>query len=71
MCSSSLTLIHLACQDLKHGRTQMAIAGGVNISIHPNKYLMLSAGQFIATNGRCESFGEGGGGYIPEKVSEW
>ena len=65
MCSSSLTSIHLACQDLKLGRTDLAIAGGVNITIHPNKYLMLSAGQFISTKGHCESFGEGGDGYIP------
>ncbi|NJM14570.1 MAG: hypothetical protein HC896_03565 [Bacteroidales bacterium] len=28
MCSSSLTSIDLACQDLKHGRTDLAIAGG-------------------------------------------
>ncbi|KAB8061474.1 SDR family NAD(P)-dependent oxidoreductase [Janthinobacterium sp. FT14W] len=65
MCSSSLTAIHLACQDLKLGRTDMAIAGGVNISIHPQKYLMLSAGQFISSDGHCQSFGEGGDGYIP------
>ncbi|MCW8999512.1 MAG: beta-ketoacyl synthase N-terminal-like domain-containing protein, partial [Kangiellaceae bacterium] len=65
MCSSSLTSIHLACQDLKLGRTSMAIAGGVNVSIHPNKYLMLSTGQFISSDGHCQSFGEGGDGYIP------
>ncbi|QGZ37636.1 acyl transferase domain-containing protein [Pseudoduganella flava] len=65
MCSSSLTAIHLACQDLKLGRTGMAIAGGVNVTIHPNKYLMLSAGQFISGDGHCQSFGEGGDGYIP------
>src|SRR5579864_4366000 len=65
MCSSSLTAIHIACQDLKQGRTSMAIAGGVNVSIHPNKYLMLSAGQFISSDGHCQSFGEGGDGYIP------
>ncbi|HEX6160254.1 MAG TPA: SDR family NAD(P)-dependent oxidoreductase, partial [Thermoanaerobaculia bacterium] len=65
MCSSSLTAIHLACQDLRQGRTSMAIAGGVNVSIHPNKYLMLSAGQFISSDGHCQSFGEGGDGYIP------
>ena len=65
MCSSSLTAIHLACQDLKHGRTDLAIAGGVNVTIHPNKYLMLSRGQFISDRGHCESFGEGGDGYIP------
>ncbi|NOU17184.1 MAG: SDR family NAD(P)-dependent oxidoreductase [Bacteroidales bacterium] len=65
MCSSSLTAIHLACQDLKLGRTSLAIAGGVNVSIHPNKYLILSAGQFISSDGHCQSFGEGGDGYIP------
>ncbi|WP_161965956.1 SDR family NAD(P)-dependent oxidoreductase [Steroidobacter cummioxidans] len=65
MCSSSLTAIHLACQDLRQGRTSLAIAGGVNVSIHPNKYLLLSAGQFISSDGHCQSFGEGGDGYIP------
>ena len=65
MCSSSLTAIHVACQDLKQGRTSMAIAGGVNVSIHPNKYLMVSAGQAISSAGHCQSFGEGGDGYIP------
>ncbi|CAB3765827.1 1,4-dihydroxy-2-naphthoyl-CoA synthase [Paraburkholderia humisilvae] len=65
MCSSSLTAIHVACQDLRLGRTALALAGGVNVTIHPNKYLMLSAGQFISGDGHCQSFGEGGDGYIP------
>jgi acyl transferase domain-containing protein/enoyl-CoA hydratase/carnithine racemase/acyl carrier protein/cyclopropane fatty-acyl-phospholipid synthase-like methyltransferase len=65
MCSSSLTAIHFASLDLKLGRTDLAIAGGVNVSVHPSKYLMLSAGQFISSDGHCQSFGEGGDGYIP------
>lgn len=65
MCSSSLTTIHLACQSLRLGETDLAIAGGVNVSIHPNKYLMLSQGRFVSSKGRCESFGEGGEGYVP------
>ncbi|UAA37463.1 SDR family NAD(P)-dependent oxidoreductase [Paraneptunicella aestuarii] len=65
MCSSSITSIHLACQDLKQGRTDMAIAGGVNLTIHPSKYLILSDWQFISGDGNCQSFGEGGDGYIP------
>ena len=65
MCSSSLTAIHLACQSLLLGECSMAIAGGVNISIHPNKYLGLSQGKFISSQGRCESFGQGGDGYVP------
>jgi polyketide synthase PksN len=65
MCSSSLTCLHLACQDLKHGHTDLAIAGGVNLSLHPNKYLLLSGGQFLSEKGRCDSFGAGADGYIP------
>ncbi|NHA02806.1 amino acid adenylation domain-containing protein [Mucilaginibacter sp. HC2] len=65
MCSSSLTAIHLACRDMQAGDADIAIAGGVNISVHPNKYLMLSQGRFVSGAGRCESFGEGGDGYVP------
>nr|WP_246027806.1 MULTISPECIES: SDR family NAD(P)-dependent oxidoreductase [Paenibacillus] len=65
MCSSSLTTVHLACQSLQLGECELAIAGGVNVSIHPNKYLMLGQGQFVSSKGRCESFGEGGDGYVP------
>ncbi len=65
MCSSSLTAIHLACEAIKSGQCESAIAGGVNVSVHPNKYLMLSQGRFAASDGRCRSFGEGGDGYVP------
>jgi len=65
MCSSSLTAIHLACDSIRSGESEMAIAGGVNLSLHVNKYLMLSQGNFVASDGRCRSFGEGGDGYVP------
>ncbi|UMR29381.1 type I polyketide synthase [Massilia sp. MB5] len=65
MCSSSLTAIHLAVQSLQRGDCAVAVAGGVNVSIHPNKYLALAQGKFISAKGRCESFGEGGEGYVP------
>ncbi|XPG76798.1 polyketide synthase [Variovorax sp. NFACC27] len=65
MCSSSLTAIHLACDSLRNGSCELAVAGGVNVTVHPNKYLTLSQGQFAASNGRCMSFGTGGDGYVP------
>ena len=65
MCSSSLTAIHLACQSLRQGESAVAIAGGVNLSLHPNKYLLLAQGNFVSSTGRCESFGMGGDGYVP------
>ncbi|MGJ7907986.1 SDR family NAD(P)-dependent oxidoreductase [Actinopolyspora sp. H202] len=65
MCSSSLTALHLACQSLRTGSCELAIAGGVNLSLHPNKYLMLGSGQYASSTGRCVSFGAGGDGYVP------
>ncbi|WP_186062579.1 SDR family NAD(P)-dependent oxidoreductase [Burkholderia gladioli] len=65
MCSSSLTAIHLACRGIAYGECGVALAGGVNLSIHPNKYAVLSQARIISTKGRCESFGKGGEGYIP------
>ncbi|MDE9590812.1 beta-ketoacyl synthase N-terminal-like domain-containing protein, partial [Xenorhabdus bovienii] len=65
MCSSSLTSIYLACQALRQGDIEMALAGGVNVSIHPNKYLILGQSKFLSDEGRCQSFGEGGTGYVP------
>lgn len=65
MCSSSLTSIHLACEALRRNECAMAIAGGVNVTIHPDKYRFLSAQHFAATDGRCRAFGDGGDGYVP------
>ncbi|MBN2441542.1 MAG: SDR family NAD(P)-dependent oxidoreductase [Spirochaetales bacterium] len=64
-CSSSLSAIHLACQSIINKESEVALAGGVNICIHPNKYLFLSNGGFISSKGRCESFGIGADGYVP------
>ncbi|WP_338682040.1 amino acid adenylation domain-containing protein [Streptomyces acidiscabies] len=65
MCSSSLTAIHLAAQAIRAGDCDAAVAGGVNISSHPLKYLQLSRGGFLSTDGRCRSFGADGDGYVP------
>ena len=65
MCSSSLTTIHMACESIRSGECDMAVAGGVNLSIHPTKYLYLCANNFASSDGRCRSFGEGGDGYVP------
>ncbi|WP_187413120.1 SDR family NAD(P)-dependent oxidoreductase, partial [Streptomyces sp. WAC01526] len=65
MCASALSAIHLACAALQRGECGAALAGGVNLSVHPGKYLMIGEGQFASSDGRCRSFGEGGDGYVP------
>ncbi len=65
MCSSSLTTIHLACESILRGESDLAFAGGVNLTVHKNKYIFLSKTNFMSTDGRCHTFGEGGDGYVP------
>ncbi|WP_328877591.1 non-ribosomal peptide synthetase [Streptomyces sp. NBC_00299] len=69
MCSSSLVSIHQACLAIRNGDCDVAVAGGVNISSHPVKFLQLAQRGFLAEDGRCRSFGEGGTGYVPAEGS--
>ncbi|MFJ9843656.1 amino acid adenylation domain-containing protein [Kitasatospora sp. NPDC101155] len=69
MCSSALVTIHQACQAIRAGDCEVAVAGGVNITSHPAKYLQLAWRGFLAEDGRCRSFGAGGTGYVPAEGS--
>lgn len=68
MCSSSLTAIHLACESINNRECDYAIAGGVNLIIHPNKYVFLSEQKFGSSDGHCRAFGKGGDGYVPAEA---
>ncbi|WP_087913539.1 non-ribosomal peptide synthetase [Paenibacillus donghaensis] len=65
MCSSSLTALHLAVESIKRGECRAAVVGGVNLSLHPSKYIAHSQLAMSSTDGRCHSFGEGGDGFVP------
>ncbi|GIJ54822.1 hypothetical protein Vau01_023380 [Virgisporangium aurantiacum] len=65
MCSSSITAIHLAVASLRRGECAAAIAGGVNLSLHPNKFRQLRQLRMASTDHRCRSFGAGGDGFVP------
>lgn len=64
-CSSSLVAVHTACESIRNGDCLVALAGGVNLSLHPNKYIRTSQLQMFSSDGKCRSFGEGGDGYVP------
>ena len=63
-CSSSLTAIHLACESIRNGECKLALAGGVNLDLHPSKYHITEAAQFLSSDGLCRTFGKGGNGYV-------
>lgn len=65
MCSSSLTAMHLAIESIIRGESDVALVGGVNVTIHPTKYQHLSMKRFMSSDGRCRTFGVGGDGYVP------
>jgi len=65
MCSSSLTAIHEACEHLRHGECELAIAGGVNLYLHPSTYIGMCAMKMVAVDEKCKSFGKGGNGFVP------
>ncbi|MFJ8148772.1 SDR family NAD(P)-dependent oxidoreductase [Streptomyces sp. NPDC096048] len=64
-CSSSLFTLHMACESIRRGECRAAVAGGVNLSLHPYKYLRLADSNLLSTDGRCRVFGRGADGYVP------
>ncbi|HEY0945242.1 MAG TPA: SDR family NAD(P)-dependent oxidoreductase, partial [Opitutaceae bacterium] len=64
-CSSSLLAIHLACQSLKHGECEVAVAGGVNLHLHPGKFRYLREETLLATDNEKACFTPDSEGYVP------
>ncbi|MCE7984892.1 MAG: amino acid adenylation domain-containing protein [Caldilinea sp. CFX5] len=62
-CSSSLVTVHLACQALRMGECDLALAGGVNLILHPIANVMLSKLRALSPDGRCKTFDAAGDGY--------
>lgn len=56
-CSSSLVAIHLACQALKTGKIDMALAGGVHVMTAVHTTELFAQANMLARDGRCK-FGD-------------
>ncbi|WP_276568220.1 non-ribosomal peptide synthetase [Xanthomonas euroxanthea] len=65
MCSASLTAIHEACEHLLRDECEMALAGGVNLYLHPSTYVGLCSQRMLSTDGHCRSFGANATGFVP------
>ncbi|WP_051180260.1 type I polyketide synthase [Nocardia concava] len=55
-CSSSLVAIHLACQALRSGDTDVALAGGVTIMSDPSLLIAFARQRALSSDARCKAF---------------
>jgi acyl transferase domain-containing protein/acyl carrier protein len=64
-CASSLVAIHMACQALRQGECDTAIAGGVEILFTPVSHILLGRAGVLSKAGTCTPFSEEADGFVP------
>ncbi len=78
-CSSSLVAVHLACQSLRLGECNMALASGTSLILRPEVSIGLSRAEMLSPSSRCRTFdtqadgivrGEGCGVVVLKRLSD-
>ncbi|MCB1741757.1 MAG: amino acid adenylation domain-containing protein, partial [Gammaproteobacteria bacterium] len=63
-CSSSLVAVHQACQSLRSGESDLALAAGVNLLISPQSTIATCRAHMMSPDGWCKTFDEAADGYV-------
>nr|WP_063806795.1 type I polyketide synthase [Streptomyces regalis] len=63
-CSSSLVATHLACESLRRGESNMALAGGVSATLSPEFSFTCASWEMLSTSGHCHPFDADADGYV-------
>ena len=78
-CSASLTAVHLACQALACGESDLVVAAGVNLMLTPALSIFYTQAGLSAPDGRCKPFsadadgigrGEGVGAVVLRRLED-
>lgn len=78
-CSTSLAAVHIACQGLWNYECDMALAGGVTISVPLRSGYYRAAGDIVSADGHCRPysasatglvFGDGAGVVLLKRLDE-
>ncbi|NUS88115.1 MAG: hypothetical protein HOY75_36800, partial [Streptomyces sp.] len=64
-CSSALVALHEAVQSLRAGQCELALAGAVNLYLHPSTYAELGTVGLLSDRSECGSFGAEANGIVP------
>ncbi|WP_208720383.1 type I polyketide synthase [Streptomyces malaysiensis] len=62
--SSSLAAVHLACESLRRGETETAVAGGVQLNLAPDSFIAASRFGALSPDGRSYTFDARANGYV-------
>ncbi|BAC89882.1 gll1941 [Gloeobacter violaceus PCC 7421] len=63
-CSSSLVAVHLACQSLWNGESDLCVAAGVHVMLSPRITMSFIKAGMMAADGRCKTFDARADGYV-------
>src|SRR5215468_672162 len=63
-CSSALTAVHAACEYIRAGRGDVALAGGVTVMITPGGFIGFSQAAMLSPEGRCKAFDAAADGFV-------
>ena len=63
-CSSSLVAVHLACQSLRSGDSNLAVAAGVNLLLSPVVTRSFDEANAMSPTGGCHAFDAGADGFV-------
>ncbi|KAF5857085.1 hypothetical protein ETB97_006264 [Aspergillus alliaceus] len=55
-CSSSLSALHLACQSLKSGESDIAIVGACHLNLLAEQSISMALSRLFSESGRCYAF---------------
>ena len=63
-CSSSHVAVHLAVQALRDREASLALAAGVNLTLHPVGSILTARARMMSFTGRCKTFDASADGYV-------
>ncbi|MFE5262773.1 SDR family NAD(P)-dependent oxidoreductase [Streptomyces coelicoflavus] len=63
-CSASGVALHLACEAIRRGEVAAAIAGGVNLVLHPVRHIQYAQMGMLSKAGVCRPFAEEADGFV-------